>query len=87
MSGTVVTVTEAAQVLRCGRTRVFELLATGRLVRGERFGRETVVTIASLEALQTRQVGRPSAPKRRWSRHGGAGLANAIRSLPLGGSP
>lgn len=29
----------------CGRTRVFELLATGRLARGEWFGRETV-TIA-----------------------------------------
>src|SRR3954465_711339 len=81
--GTVVTVSEAARALRCGRTRVFELLAEGRLVRGQKFGRETVVTIASIEALQAAQT--PGAPPRRRRQPTRRGrLADAIRALPVG---
>lgn len=68
--GTVVTVTEAARALRCGRTRVFELLASGHLGRGVRFGRETVVTVASIEALQTVQAHHPAPRRRRPKRCG-----------------
>jgi excisionase family DNA binding protein len=44
------TVDEAAARLRCARTRVFALLASGVLERGPKYGRKTVITAASVEA-------------------------------------
>lgn len=46
-------VEEAARHLGCARTQVFELLRRGQLRRGKSVGRRTMVTVASLEALQT----------------------------------
>jgi hypothetical protein len=47
---TLPTVDETADLLRCSRRRVFELIAEGTLVRGPRYGRRTVVTLESIEA-------------------------------------
>lgn len=44
------TIDEVSQTLRCSRRRVFELLATGTLVRGPKYGRQTVVLAESVFA-------------------------------------
>jgi hypothetical protein len=46
---------EAGRYLGCGRTKVFELLKSGRLERAPKVGRATMVTVASIHAYQ--QVG------------------------------
>lgn len=58
-----ITVTAAANRLGCARTRIFELLASGALTRGKRFGHEATVTVESLEALERPETSTP-APKR-----------------------
>jgi excisionase family DNA binding protein len=63
MTPALLTVAEAAETLRCSRTRVFELLASGVLVRGRRFGRRTVILAESVfQALE--QEYHPPTPKR-----------------------
>ena len=43
-------VAEAAHLLGCERSTVFELLRAGRLRRGKRTGRKTLITRASIDA-------------------------------------
>jgi excisionase family DNA binding protein len=60
----VLTVLEAAEVLRCSRTRVFQLLADGTLVRARRYGRQTVIIAESVyQALEVPSPA-PLKPKR-----------------------
>jgi len=62
------TVEQAAEQLLCSRSRVFELLATGVLKRGPKFGKKTCVTAKSVEQA-IREHGEDSPPpKRRPSR-------------------
>jgi excisionase family DNA binding protein len=65
------TVAEAAALLRCSRSRVYELLKDGTLVRGPKFGRHTVIPESSVKAalLPVEQpVPLPAKPRRRRSR-------------------
>lgn len=48
----VVTREEAQRRLGCGRRKIFELLKTGELVRGRRFGKKMVITLESLVRLE-----------------------------------
>ena len=73
------TVEEAAAQLRCGRNRVFELLAEGRLQRAPKFGRKTVITRESVDLLASGEE--PQAPKRRRAPRSGKQLAELIRAL------
>lgn len=57
------TVDEAAALLRCGRRRVFELIADGTLTKAPRYGRHTVVTTESVHAALEAPV--EDAPKKR----------------------
>ncbi len=54
--GPLMTVEAAAHALGCGRTRVFALIQEGRLKRGRKAGRRTMVTRASIEALARTRV-------------------------------
>lgn len=72
------TVAEAAELLRCGRSRVFELLAEGRLVRAPKFGRHTVITRESVEALLA--PADPPPAKRRRAPRSARQLADLIRA-------
>lgn len=75
-----VTVEEAAELLHCGRSRVFELLADGRLQRGPKFGRQTVITRESVEALaRGEETEKPKRRRQRVSRSAKQ-LADLIRS-------
>ncbi len=47
----VLTVAEAQRLLGCSRTRVFQLLRSGELVRARRLGKATVLTTSSVLAL------------------------------------
>jgi hypothetical protein len=55
-----VTIADAARMLHCKRTRVFEMLKAGELKRVPRTGRETLVTVESITARLT-----PPAPRKR----------------------
>lgn len=57
------TIEEAAQALRCSRSRVFELLADGTLARGVRYGRRVVITAESVQAAL--EAPPPEAPRHR----------------------
>lgn len=48
MNPLVLTIQEAAETMKCGRTRIYELIADGTLVRGKQFGRKTVVIAESV---------------------------------------
>ena len=79
-------VEEAARRLGCARTQVFKLLCQGRLRRGKSVGRRTMISVASLEALQAGEV--QTQPRRRIAHPRRAeakaqALAAAIRDLPL----
>jgi hypothetical protein len=50
------TITQACIRLNCAPRQIFRLLERGELTRGKKIGRETTITLASLEAL-----GAPSA--------------------------
>lgn len=50
MNPLVLTIREAAETMKCGRTRIYELIADGTLVRGKQFGRRTVVLAESVFA-------------------------------------
>jgi excisionase family DNA binding protein len=64
------TVEEAAALLRCSRSRVYELLNDGTLVRGPKFGRHTVIPLSSVRAavLIPVEPPPPAKPRRRRSR-------------------
>lgn len=55
------TVPETAARLGCGRTKVFYLLEAGVLARGASLSKGTLVTIASIEALERALA--PKAPR------------------------
>jgi excisionase family DNA binding protein len=57
----VMTVTEAAEHLKCSTRRVFQLIANGTLETAPRYGRETTVFKASVE----RALLNPPKPGRR----------------------
>jgi hypothetical protein len=79
--GPLVTVTRAGELLHCGRSRIFELLADGRLERGPKLGRATVVRLDSVMALI--QEGLPpksQPPKRRKVRPSRGQLAAELRA-------
>lgn len=61
------TVEEAAETLRCSRSRVFELLADGTLVRGRQFGRRTVILAESVFAALEADYHPPAKKRRRVS--------------------
>jgi excisionase family DNA binding protein len=67
VSPSLLTVAEAAATLRCKRTKVFELLANGTLVRGAKYGRQTVILAESVFAALEKAYD-PPAPRRRQSR-------------------
>jgi excisionase family DNA binding protein len=51
--GPTITIERAAELLHCSRSRVFELLADGRIQRAPKFGkRTTIVTASVLECLE-----------------------------------
>ncbi|MFP2929489.1 helix-turn-helix domain-containing protein [Pyxidicoccus sp. 3LG] len=79
-------VEEVARRLGCARTQVFKLLHQGQLKRGRSVGRRTMISVASLDALQTgesqRQPRSRTAKPRRALAQAQA-LAAAIRDLPL----
>jgi hypothetical protein len=59
------TVLQVAHRLGCSRTKVFEYLESGELSRAPSHGRATMVTLASVEALEAPQgaaIPRPVAP-------------------------
>lgn len=60
------TIDEAAALLRCGRTRVFELIAEGRIERAPKFGKKTTVKRASVLACIDEPIepASPLPPKR-----------------------
>lgn len=57
----VLTIKEAAETMKCGRTRIYELIADGTLVRGKQFGRRTVVLAESVFAALEAEY-HPAAP-------------------------
>lgn len=59
-----VTIAEAGQILGCSERRAWDLLAEGRLVRAPAFGRKTLVTRASVDALLVQ----PAAPEKKHAR-------------------
>lgn len=83
-SPVMLSVEDTATRLGCSRRRVFGLLREGRLLRAERLGKETQVTIASIELLERAVTGAPE-PRRRVIRHRtapGSGGA-AVLAIPI----
>lgn len=61
----VMTYEEAMAALRCGKTKLKELLRYGQLVKAERVGKEGLVTRASVEIKLQRMAGvKPARPRR-----------------------
>lgn len=59
------TIDEAAAVLRCGRRKVFALLAQGVLTRGPCYGAKTVVLAESVyDACNATPMPAPEKPRR-----------------------
>lgn len=80
-SASAVTVEDAAARLGCSRSRVFELLKSGRLYRAERCGRRVLVTSASIEAALAEPESAPVAATGRTRRRGAAALEEEARKL------
>jgi hypothetical protein len=81
-----VPVEDAARRLGCARTQVFKLLCRGQLQRGKSVGRRTMISVASLEALQVGDI--QPQPRRRTAQPRRAQaqaqeLAAAIRDLRI----
>jgi hypothetical protein len=72
------TAAEAMATLRCGKTRLFELLADGTIQRGARYGRHLVILAESVYAACEAEYHPPEAPKRRRGRRGAAAAADAF---------
>jgi excisionase family DNA binding protein len=66
MTPALLTVAEAAETLRCKRTRVFELIADGTLVRGAKYGRKTVVLAESVFAALEKTYDPPAKKRTRF---------------------
>lgn len=80
--GPTVTVVRAAELLHCGRTRVYELLAEGRIVRAPKFGRVTVITTESVLAAAV--AGVEPAPKVKPPRKSrGSRMREAVLAIPV----
>lgn len=62
------TVDEAAAVLRCSRDRVFDLINAGEITAAPRTGRKRCVTKASVEAFALSGVKRGPRARRRAAR-------------------
>lgn len=62
-TATACTIQDAAALLGCGTTKVYELLNQGRLLPAEKFGRKRMVLRASVEALLNASA-RPAPPER-----------------------
>lgn len=75
------TVEATAARLGCRRTQVFALLRSGRLKRGEKAGRTTMVLLASVEAFERGATQpKPNQPRRRVR-----GLEARMGRVPLDG--
>lgn len=62
----VLPIDEVCTMLHCGRTRVFELIADGTLVRAPKFGKKTVVLAESVfAALEAEYHPAPPKPRKR----------------------
>jgi excisionase family DNA binding protein len=61
----VLSVAQACELLGCGKTRLFELLADGTLERAPRFGRALRIYRASVERALLPQEKAQAAKKRR----------------------
>lgn len=72
------TVDEAATLLRCRRTKVFELIAKGVLVKAPRFGKQTTVYAQSVFDLLEKSFDPPAPARRRRARSGRGRLADEI---------
>jgi hypothetical protein len=57
-----VTVDAARALLGCGRSQIFALIKSGALKRASKVGRQTMITLSSLEALQG-QASQQAAPR------------------------
>lgn len=68
LDGPKVTVERAAEILHCGRSRVFELLASGALSRAPKVGRVTVLWTSEVLAFHGTPPPAPRARKPRPSR-------------------
>jgi len=53
----ILTLEQVEARLHCKRTKVFELLRYGRLVRAQRLGRDIVITAASVERVEREMAG------------------------------
>lgn len=73
-----VTVEQAAELLGCQRSRVFELLAEGRLLRAKRVGRKAQITRASVEAYAS--AAPEPAPRARAGERERAEILKLVRS-------
>ncbi|GHG91513.1 hypothetical protein GCM10012319_52410 [Comamonas sp. KCTC 72670] len=66
LDGPAVTIERAAELLHCKRTRVFELIAEGRLKRAPKLGKKTTVRLDSvLACVKGEEDQPPSAPRPR----------------------
>lgn len=81
MDGPTITIARAMELLHCKRSRIFELLSEGKLERGQRFGRETVILTESVLALATAPVESAPAKRRRVRRSRAAVRAAELSSV------
>ncbi len=65
LDGPVVTIERAAELLLCKRTRVFELLAEGRLKRAPKLGKKATVRLDSVLSCLDVDKERETAPHRK----------------------
>lgn len=76
LDGPTLTVLRAAEILHCSRSRIFELLAAGRLTRAPRLGKVTVLYTVEVAALAGEP---PPAPRpRRVRKPRGVKLAESL---------
>lgn len=78
LDGPLVTIERACELLHCRRTRLFELIAEGRLARGPRFGKKTTLTRESV--LRCIEAPIKIAPKPGRPRRNSTAAAEAARA-------
>jgi hypothetical protein len=84
-----VTVERAAELLHCGRTRVFALLADGTLERAQSFGKRTLVLTRSIAAAlegPPLEAAKPKRARRSRSAQFAAELRAAVAPMRAGSS-
>lgn len=64
MTPLVLTIKEVAETMKVGRTRIYELIADGTLVRGKQYGRKTVIIAESVFNALEATYHPPKAPAR-----------------------